>query len=551
MVSFDERFFAWQEKRKSAKEKPQILDVNKFKAYSGQYTSAGFENTIYDGEKFPGGFGATELFETDYWTLRKRSAQLFNNNLYARGIVRRLVTNEINVGLNPESTPDEQILGLKEDSLNDWTEDVENRYNIWHKNPELCDWKQVDTFGALQRVVRMESLIEGDILVVIKQSKRTKLPTVQLISGGKVKTPLDIKKIRKGHKIKHGVEIDQKGLVVAHWIQQDDLSSKRIPVKGEKSGRKISWLIYGTDKRLDDLRGQPLLSIVLQSLKEIDRYRDSTQRKATINSILAMFIKKTEDKMGTNPMQGGAVKRDTATITDPDGETRKFNVATQIPGLVLEELQTGEEPVFKGGDGTDINFGLFEETIIQAVAWSLGIPPEILRLTFSNNYSASQAAINEFKIAINQVWGDFGETFCTPIFIDWLLSEVLMGKIKAPGLLESWRNPMQYDKFGAWVSVEWYGSVKPSTDMLKQAKGSQLLIKDGWSTNAREARVTTGTKFSKNIKRLKKENEQKIEAMRPLYEFKKEFGNDEFENTTEAIAKNKLELIDLKRGQIV
>ena len=60
--------------------------------------------------------------------------------------------------------------------------------------------------------------------------------------------------------------------------------------------------------------------------------------------------------------------------------------------------------------------------------------------------------------------------------------------------------------------------------MLKQAKGSKLLVDEGWSTNAREARITTGTKFSKNIKRLKRENELKVEAARPLAEFKKEFG---------------------------
>jgi capsid protein len=314
------------------------------------------------------------------------------------------------------------------------------------------------------------------------------------------------------------------GRVVAHWVSQDDGGSKRIPARGEKSGRKISWLIYGTDKRMDDIRGQPLLAIVMQSLKEIDRYRDSTQRKAVINSIMAMFIKKGEDKMGTLPVTGGAVRRDTAITTEADGTKRNFNIAQQIPGVVMEELQTGEEPVLLGGGGTDVNFGTFEEAIIQAVAWTLEIPPEVLRLSFSNNYSASQAAINEFKIAINRTWGDFGETFCSPIYIEFLLSEVLLQKINAPGLLQAWRNPTEYAVFAAWSSVDWYGSIKPSTDTLKQAKGSQLLVSEGWTTNAREARINTGTKFSKNIKRLKRENEQKVEAARPFAEFKQEFG---------------------------
>ena len=266
--------------------------------------------------------------------------------------------------------------------------------------------------------------------------------------------------------------------------------------------------------------------MVMQSLKEIDRYRDSTQRKAVNNSMLAMFIRKGEDKMGTLPVTGGAVRRGQVVTNDTDGTKRTFNQASQIPGAVIEELQTGEEPVLLGGQGTDTNFGAFEESIIQAVAWTLEIPPEILRLSFSNNYSASQAAINEFKIAINRTWGDFGETFCSPIYIEWLISETLLQNVSAPGFLQAWRDPQQYAVFGAWIATDWYGSIKPSTDMLKQAKGSKILTDEGWSTNAREARITTGTKFSKNIKRLKRENELKVEAARPLAEFKQEFGEE-------------------------
>ena len=500
-----------------------VDDLQTF-AYAGQQRPAGWEHSYLDGEKFPGGFGTTQLQFTDYWTLRARSSQLFNENLYARGLIRRLVTNEINTGMAPEAAPDEAILGVPEDSLAEWTEDVETRYGLWGQSPQVCDWLQVSTFGAIQRHARAEALIAGDVLVVLRQAPRTNAPRVQLVSGGTVRTPLASQtKIAKGHEILHGVEHDVAGRVVAYWILQKDGTFKRIPAFGSRSGRRIAWLVFGTDKRLDDVRGQPLLSLVLQSLKEIDRYRDSTQRKAVINSFFAMFIKKTEDKPGTLPISGGAVRRGEVAVADDDGGTRTFNITKHMPGTIVEELQTGEEPVLKGGEGTDLSFGDFEEAIIQAVAWANEMPPEILRLSFSNNYSASQAAINEFKIYINKVWAEWGETFCTPIYTEWLLSETLVGRISAPGLLEAWRNPEQHDKFAAWLTVDWYGSIKPSTDMLKQAKGSKLLVENGWSTNAREARVTTGTKFSKNTKRLKRENEQLADALRPMLELEQEF----------------------------
>lgn len=498
-------------------------------------------NNYFDGDKFPGGFGATQLFTADYWTLRERSSQLFTENLYARGLIRRLITNEINTGLTPEAAPDEEIIGVAVDSLNDWTETAENRFAIWGKNPKVCDWKHQKTFGALQRAARMEALVSGDVLCVVRISQRTKLPIVQLISGSKVRTPLT-EKLRKGHTIKHGVELDSHGRVAAHWVNDGVLGkSQRIPAFGEKSGRRVSWLIYGTDKRLDAVRGEPILSLVLQSLKEVDRYRDAVQRKAVVNSIVAMFIKKGENKMGSLPVTGGAVRKDQVTVDDGTNTGRTLSLASQLPGVVMEELQVGEEPVLLGGQGTDINFGTFEEAMIQSVAWANEIPPEILRLAFSNNYSASQAAINEFKIYLNKVWSEFGEEFCMPIYTEWMISEVLLGKIAAPGLVEAWRDPEQHDVLGAWLCTDWYGSIKPSTDMVKQVKGSGLLIDRGLSTHARESRGTTGTKFSKNIRRLKRENELLVEAQRPIAEFKAEFATEPDAGIMEASATEELE----------
>lgn len=491
-------------------------------AYAGQTSSTPYQHSIYDGEKFPGGYGATQLLTLDYWSLRQKSDELFKTNLYARGFIKRLITNEINTGLTPEAFPDNKIIGI-DDDLSDWTEYAENRFNIWGKNPEICDFMGKHTFGKMQVIARMEALISGDLLVVLRPSDETKRPKVQLISGTRVRTPYGSEyNLAKGHIIKHGVEFDKLGRVFAHWVQKDEGSFERILAKGKISGRKTSWLIYGADKRLDDIRGQPILSLVLQSLKEVDRYRDSAQRKATINSILAMFIKKTSDKMGTLPLSNGVVRHDDASQDDGSGQSRAYNMASQIPGLILEELQVGEEPVGFNNNGTDVNFGEFEKSIIQAIAWSNEIPPEILMLSFSSNYSASQAAINEFRVYLNKVWFEWGDDFCNPIYVEWLLSEVLLRKIDAPKLLESWRDPMKADVYGAWTSVNWYGSIKPSTDPVKTIKASEKLLANGLTTHAREARIITGTKFSKNMKRLAEENKLLVNAMQPLVEMREQ-----------------------------
>ncbi len=523
------RIFNWFKKQEKVEQHPVITvdDMMNISAYAGQQSQAPWEQTIWDGGKFFGGFGVTELLTPDYWTLRQRSSQLFDQNHYAKGIIGRFVTNMINTGLTPEIRPDEIILGIDEDKLAEWSEDVESRFHIWSKDPRSCDFKKQSTFGKIQRQAYREALIDGDVLVVLRQSTITRLPEVELINGSKVRTPLGSgpDSLRQGHVIIEGVELDAKRRVVAYWVdQKDDLESKRIPAFGERTKRRTAWLVFATEKRVDRVRGMPLLSIILQSLKEIERYRDSVQRKAVINSLLAMFIKKTVDKPGTRPVTGGANRKQSIVETDSTGQQRKFNIAQHNPGLVFEELQVGEEPVAFGGQGTDVNFKVFEEAILQSMAWALGIPPEILTLSFTNNYSASQAAINEFKMLLNELWSDWGETFCTPIEREWLISEILNGKIQADGLIQAWRDPMQQDIFGAWTLVDWFGSIKPSTDMRKQGLGSEILVKQGWSTNSKESRMLTGSKFSVNIKRLKRENKQKAEAARPILELEREFG---------------------------
>lgn len=460
----------------------------------------------HDGEKFAGGFGLTQILETDYWTLRARSSQLFKTNLFARGIIRRLITNEINTGLHLEATPEERILGKVEDELADWTEDVENRFELWGQCSEQCDRTALRTFGQLQAMARLESLVAGDVLVMLEQHPDTRVPTVRLISGGSVQTPLGAKPAQ-GNRIVHGVELDGAGRHVAYWIRQDDGTGKRLAATGA-TGRKIAWLVYGTDRRLDEVRGEPLLSIVLQSLREIDRYRDSTQRKALINSILAMFVEKTEDKPGSRALTRGGITRAAPKVqVDASGTPRRFSTTEMVPGLTIEELQTGETIKAHGAQGTDDKYADFQDAIIYGIAWSFEIPPEILTLTFNANYSASQAAINEFKMYLDRVRTDFGRCFCAPIYNDWLLSEVLNERIAAAGMLDAWRDPRRHDLYAAWSSSEWTGHIKPSTDILKQARGYRVALDRGLTNYDRASREFSGTKFSKNVRKLRRELE--------------------------------------------
>lgn len=482
-------------------------------------------NLWHDGDKYPGGFGYTELLTADYWTLRKRSVQLFKTNIYARGIVRRLVTNIINTGLSLEATPENAILGEGEETLAVWSELVENRFHLWERSPVLCDYCGGKSFGSLQAAAKMAALISGDVLVTLLQDPATGLPRVRLVDGQRVQTPYGTgsiaPRIAEGNEVKHGVELDANGRQVAYWLASQGAGQTRVERLAAvgRDGRRQAWLVYGTDRLLDEVRGEPLLSIVLQSIREIDRYRDAVQRKATINAILAMFIQKDQDTIGSRPLTGGAVVRGKDAVAGPTSGTRRsFNFSEMIPGAVLDELAPGEKPQGFSPTGTDEKFGDFEEAIVCAMAWCFEIPPEILRLSFSSNYSASQAAINEFKLFLNQARVEWGDSFCQPIYLEWLISEVLAGRLAATGLLAAWRDASKFDQFAAWTSADWSGAIKPSVDLNKQATGYTALVEQGFISRDRAARETTGTKFSKNVQKLLRENLTLAAAMKPIKE---------------------------------
>lgn len=484
-----------------------------------------FKHRVYDGTKYPGGLEGPGILWTDYWALRKRSEELFKENIYARGIVRRFVTNVINTGLTPENTPSETTLSPDSNRLREFSRLLETYFSLWCSDERLCDYREMMPFGLLQQTAYLEALINGDVLAVMDQGK------VRLISGDAVRTPY-LMAAQSENDIIEGVEVDKRGRHVAFYVQQDDLTFKRIPAYGRRSKKRQAWLVYATERRINDTRGEPLLGILIQSLKELDRYRDAALRKAVVNSILAMFIKKTEQQFASLAMAQAAVRKSKQTIEDPDAsQKRSFEITQHVPGVVLEELQVGEEPVAFNNDGTDTKLGEFEESIVQAMAWALEVPPEILRLSFSSNYSASTAAVNEYKLFLEKVWRNWGWGFCTPIFEDWFLRNAESGLFSTVQaivdlVVQAWVSGDRIH-FKAFVRTEWYGAAKPSVDIYKQAKASQILVNECWSTNHREARGISGMKFEDVAKRVEEENKLKAAALRPILELMAEFGEDQ------------------------
>ncbi|AUR96458.1 portal protein [Vibrio phage 1.225.O._10N.261.48.B7] len=500
----------------SAPKTPVIVVDQLPSAAAGNY-DAPYEYAQLNGDKFVNGFGATQLLDIDYWTLRHRSKQLYAENLYAEGLINRFITNIVNTGLTLEAKPVASILGIEQETLNKWTDDVEARFTMYCNNPKMVDFYGEKTLSQLQTQRELQALVEGDVLIVYHFDNKTKMPKVQLISSDCVQSPIDAAKtVANGHRVDRGVEFDRENREVAYHAIKDDGTHVRFPRVGARSGRVVAKLYRPGKRLIGQVRGMPLIGNVLQSLREIDRYRDSVQRKALATSFLALAVEKDADTIGAKPLASAASR--SANISSTDG-AYKLKMKNFNPGVFIDDMPAGHKIKMMGSDGTDLSFGDFEAAIINSVCWSKGAPPEVIKMSFGSNYAASKQATSEFNMFLDTERTNTTTTNDKPLYEQWLYVEVIKGNVKANGLIEKWGDMEHYALTGAWIQSDWSGSVKLNADFVKEVQGWKLAKDEGFATHEMASKALFGRKSNLIMETLKHENKKFAEVQEALGDF--------------------------------
>ena len=479
---------------------------------------------IWDGEKFPGSFGETKDYQfVDYWTLRKRSYQLFVDNIYARGLIKRLIRNEIHTGIIGSASIVSDVLWPEMEEQNreekgvGFSELLTQFFELYGENKDVFDWRKEKTFGDFQEQVRLESLICGDGIIVSRINQNTGLPYWDWINGNYISSPDGVNP-RTGNRIVDGVELDKYNRHVAYHVQSwidGDLVWERYPVKGERSGRRIAWMVYGSEKLIDEVRGEPLLSAMLYMIKELDRYRDAEERAAVINAMLPLFIEKSPTaSIGSRPTDGlsrlngngsllGSIIGGAAVPQDKN----KRDIRAMNPGTVFDDLAPGEKIVSFQTNRPNVNYSVFEQAILSGICWSLEIPPEIAMLRFQSNYSASRQANNEFEIYLDYRVKKFARAVCQSIYEEFVIQGALTDLFKLPGLLEAFYDSSMWIKKSAWLNCAWTGLSRPSVDPKDETVASEHKVDSIFSTYDIECRKHSGLSFRQVVQKRKREEE--------------------------------------------
>jgi len=469
-------FFGLQKKEEP---KPQI---KKIEAYSGGNYTPLFTYS-FDGEKNPGELGPLIDWKLDHRSLRKRSWDSYLTDGITQTIVKRFAMWVVGKGLRVQSEPNKHILDSEnvESNLKDFVENSESRFNLF-LNSKRGDYSGETNLNTIANTAFINSIVGGDVLVV-RRVENGILKT-QLVDGDNVCTPVfgsymsDAAK--RGNKIKDGVEINKRGKHVAFYVKtKNNYDVERVLAKGRLSGQTMAFLVTGFKYKINDVRGIPLISAILETVKKLDRYKEATVGGAEERAKVAYSIEHDQFSDGENPMMANMAKAFDSNSgsnelpKDINGKSLQDNVAatldktvTNMPiGAKLKSLESKQE----------VNFEAFYSPNINAICSTFGIPPEVALMKYDSNYSASRAAIKDWEHTL-KVWRyNFGFQFYQPLYDFWLDLEVLKNKIQANGYLTAIMQKNQ-DVLESYRNARFVGASVPHIDPEKEVRAERLKL---------------------------------------------------------------------------
>lgn len=472
-------------KRASARQKLGVFESSGYSRHGASRTKKSLLGWISKGAS------ADEDIAENLDELRDRSRDLFMGTPIATGALKTVRTNVVGAGLRLNAQIDANYLGLTDDEADEWERQTEREFRLWADNQD-CDAARMCTFGQLQSLALMSALMSGDVFAMLPVIARRGRPydlSVSLIEGDRVSDPVPMP---TDVDIVAGVEVNKYGAPTYYHIakhhpaasyktrksKSPQNSWQRVPVFGRQTGRRNVLHVVSDLERPGQRRAAPLLSPVIESIKQLGRYTHAELMAAVVSGMFTVFVKSDTPEMPLGEM----IPKDDQVDEDDAGSYEMGNGA--IVGLGDNESIETANP---GRPNTA--FDNFVIAICRQIGAALEIPYELLVKHFTSSYSASRAALLEAwkMFRMRRQW--LVQTFCQPIYEEWLSEAVAKGRINAPGFFE---DPAIR---AAWCQAEWYGPSQGQLDPLKEAKAAKVRVEEEFSTREREAAELSGQSF--------------------------------------------------------
>lgn len=434
--------------------------------------------------------------------VRSRCGDLYNNSAIGRACITRPTIHVVGSGLRLEAQIDHEVLGLTIEQANVINKDLQRRFHNWAKEND-CTISRKYNFYHSQILAFKSSITFGDAFALLLSKKYPRVDNdlkIRLIEAQQCSSPHDMDTF--DGKIIGGVEVDKAGAVAAYHFQKAHPGSKvpnfswrRIPAFGQESGRRNVLHIADFD-RISQRRAVPMLSPVVEEIKQISRYTEYEIMAAVINASLTVFINQDMPTTTGIPTAIGENEQvlDNATV-DSAGELEtdtKYEIGS---GNVIEGEQ-GDKITPIDPKRPNLNFDTFIKSMAMQIGAAINQPADILLLMFSKSYTASRSALLEmWKFVVSRrSW--LGNTYCQPVYEEWFTNEIIDGRILAPNFFET--NHIR----NAWLKSAWIGSGQQLLDPERETNAAIKRIMFALSNFEREFIKAEGEDWQASLEKL-------------------------------------------------
>lgn len=453
---------------------------------TGQYRS--LFSVSYNGEKNLGEIGPIKSYILDYYGLSLRSWESMLTNEISATVIAKFALWVIGSGLKLQAEPQTTVLQTEGIDLNsqDFAKIVEARFSVFCKS-RMGDFSGRDNIHILSEKAFLNSIIGGDVLVILRYIDGCL--KVQLIDGSHVQSPtygneINPLQLPNGNRIINGIELSPSNEEIAYHVRKSwpqlNFETEKIIAKSETTGLQMAFMVRGNDYRLDNYRGVPILSTVLETLAKLDRYKEAAVGSAEEAAKIAYQVVHQAFSTGENPFQN------MAKAFDVDGANNS-ELPIDAQGKILANTvsvstnkQAFNNPVGSKIETLDsskreLAFAEFYGVNSGGVCGALSIPPEVAFSKYDSNFSASRAALKDWEHTLNVRRTKFTFFFLQHIYNFWLETEILKNKIQAPGYLLA-KAQQNYMVIESYRTCRFVGANVPHIDPLKEVQAERLKL---------------------------------------------------------------------------
>lgn len=382
------------------------------------------------------------------------------------------------------------------------------------------------TFNEIMKEAKKNAVIGGDVLAILRTEEDLSV-SVELVDGEHVKNPFGTEGLEEEDKsenvrVRYGVAYDiNTKRHLAYYVRKTSGGYTRIPVK-DKNNQTQCFLLYGLRYRIDNIRGIPLTTACLQTVAQLDRYKEalvgSAEERAKIVWQIVHDLGSSGEGINTKNIEralnsGLGLYNNEPSIT---GENLQNLVATTTNKQAVNMPQGAELKSISSQN--EMQFGPFVKENIIILCATLQIPYEVAMSKYENNFSSSRAALKDWEHTIHVERDDLGENFCSPIYQYWLNIMVMSRKIDSPTLVTAILTG-DVELYEAITNSRWIGRNVPHIDPEKEVRAERLKLGGTGAnvplTTISKATETLGTgEFDENLERYVEEYEQIPEELK-------------------------------------